>query len=65
MKNLKVNVNTVFKQKWQAQWNVCPDKTFFQISLVLKIFMLEWEKNNYYTNLYRTRLFYTQLSVKR
>ena len=20
----KVNVNSVFKQKWQVQWNVCP-----------------------------------------
>ena len=26
--DLKVNVNSVFKQKWQAQWNVCPDKLF-------------------------------------
>ena len=25
---LKINVNSVFKQKWQVQWNVCPDKLF-------------------------------------
>ena len=29
---LKVNVNSVFKQKWQAQWNVCPDYKPFQIN---------------------------------
>ena len=26
--DLRVNVNSVFKQKWQAQWNECPDKLF-------------------------------------
>ena len=26
--DLKVNVNSVFKQKWKAQWNACPDKLF-------------------------------------
>ena len=26
--DLKVNINSVFKQKWQAQWNVRPDKLF-------------------------------------
>ena len=26
--DLKVKVNSVFKQKWQAQWNACPDKLF-------------------------------------
>ena len=30
--DLKVNVNSVFKQKWQAQWNVCPDNKLFQIN---------------------------------
>ena len=30
--DLKVNVNSVFKQKWQAQWNVCPDNKQFQIN---------------------------------
>ena len=30
--NLKVNVDSVFKQKWQAQWNACPDKKLFQIN---------------------------------
>ena len=23
--DLKVNLTSVFKQKWQAQWNACPD----------------------------------------
>ena len=30
--DLKVNVNSVFKQKWQAQWNACPDNKIFQIN---------------------------------
>ena len=30
--DLKVNVNSVFKQKWQAQWNACPDNKLFQIN---------------------------------
>ena len=30
--DLKVNVNIVFKQKWQAQWNVCRYKKLFQIN---------------------------------
>ena len=30
--DLKVNVNTVFKQKWQAQWNACPDNKLFQLN---------------------------------
>ena len=30
--DLKVNVNSVFKQKWQAQWNTCPDNKLFQIN---------------------------------
>ena len=30
--DLKVIVNGVFKQKWQAQWNACPDNKLFQIS---------------------------------
>ena len=30
--DLKVNVNSVFKQKWQAQWNGCPDNKLFQIN---------------------------------
>ena len=30
--DLKVNVNSVFKQKWQVQWNVCPDNKLFQIN---------------------------------
>ena len=28
--DLKVNVNIVFKQKWYAQWNACPDNKLFQ-----------------------------------
>ena len=28
--DLKVNVNGVFKQKWQAHWNACPDNKLFQ-----------------------------------
>ena len=27
-----MNVNSVFRQKWQAQWNVCPDNKLFQIN---------------------------------
>ena len=30
--DLKVNVNIVFKQKWQAHWNACPDNKLFQIN---------------------------------
>ena len=30
--DLKVNVNSVFKQKWQAQSNVCPDNKLFQMN---------------------------------
>ena len=30
--DLKVNINRVFKQKWQAQWNVCADNKLFQIN---------------------------------
>ena len=30
--DLKVNVNSVFKQKWQAQCNACPDNKLFQIN---------------------------------
>ena len=30
--DLKVNVNNVFKQKWQAQRNVCIDNKLFQIN---------------------------------
>ena len=30
--DFKVNVNSVFKQKWQAQWNACPDNKLFQIN---------------------------------
>ena len=30
--DLKVNVNSVVKQKWQAQWNACPDNKLFQIN---------------------------------
>ena len=30
--DLKVNVNSVFKQKWQAQWDVCPNNKLFQIN---------------------------------
>ena len=30
--DLKVNVNSVFKQKWQAQWNACPDNIQIQIN---------------------------------
>ena len=30
--DLKVNVNSVFKQNWQAQWNLCPDNKLFQIN---------------------------------
>ena len=29
---MKVNVNSVFKQKWQAQWNACPDNKLFQVN---------------------------------
>ena len=36
--DLKVNVNSVFKQKWQAQWNACPDK-LFQINPTVGDFM--------------------------
>ena len=27
--DLKMNVNSVFKQKWQAQWNMCPGNKLF------------------------------------
>ena len=27
-----MNVNSVFKQRWQAQWNACPDNKLFQIN---------------------------------
>ena len=27
--DMKVNVNSVFKQKWQAHWNACPDNKLF------------------------------------
>ena len=27
-----MNVNSVFKQKWQAQWNACPNNKLFQIN---------------------------------
>ena len=30
--DFKVNVNSVFTQKWQAQWNACPDNKLFQIN---------------------------------
>ena len=30
--DLKVNVNSVFKQKWQAQCNACPENKLFQIN---------------------------------
>ena len=30
--DLKVNVNSVFKQKWQVQWNACPNNKLFQIN---------------------------------
>ena len=30
--DMKVNVNSVFKQKGQAQWNACPDNKLFQIN---------------------------------
>ena len=30
--DLKVNVNSVFKQKWQTHWNACPDNKLFQIN---------------------------------
>ena len=30
--DLKVNVKSVLKQKWQAQWNACPDNKLFQIN---------------------------------
>ena len=30
--DLKVNVNSVFKQKWQVQWNACPDNKLFRIN---------------------------------
>ena len=36
--DLKVNVNSVFKQKWQAQWNVCPDNKLFQINPIVRDF---------------------------
>ena len=29
---MKVNVNSVFKQKWPAQWNPFPDNKLFQIN---------------------------------
>ena len=31
--DFKVNVTSVFKQKWQAQWNAFPDNKLFQINL--------------------------------
>ena len=37
--DLKVNVNSVLKQNWQAQWNVCPDNKLFQKTLQEEIFM--------------------------
>ena len=30
--DLKVNVNSVYKQKWQAHLNACPDNKLFQIN---------------------------------
>ena len=36
--DLKVNVNIVFKQKWQAQWNACPDNKLFQINPTVEHF---------------------------
>ena len=34
----KVNVNSVFKGKWQAQWNACPDNKLFQINPTVGVF---------------------------
>ena len=40
--DLKVNVNSVFKQTWQAQWNVCPDNKLLQINPTVGDFMFGW-----------------------
>ena len=39
--DLKVNVNSVFKEKWQAQWNACPENKLFQINPTVGSF-LRW-----------------------
>ena len=38
--DLKVNVNSVFKQKWQAQWNAYPDNKLLLLHLSLCSFIL-------------------------
>ena len=39
--DFKVNVNSVFKEKWQAQWNACPENKLFQINPTVGSF-LRW-----------------------
>ena len=68
--DLKMNVNSVFKQKWQAQWNVCPDNKLFQINpIVGELYVwtgLSHREEIVITQaLHRTHLFDTQLSVER
>ena len=38
--DLKVNVNSVFKQKWQAQLNACPNNKLFQINPTVGDFLV-------------------------
>ena len=37
--DLKVNVNSIFKRKWQAQSNMCPDNKLFEINPTVGDFM--------------------------
>ena len=55
--DLNVNVNSVFKQKWQVQWNVCPDSKLFQINPTVGDFYV-------WTGLsYREEVFITQAHI--
>ena len=67
--DLKVNVNSVFKQKWQAQWNACPDKNLFQINPIVGDFYV-WTGLSHREEIVITRAhightYFTQLSVER
>ena len=37
--DFKVNVNSVFKQNWQAMWNACPNNKLFQINPTVGSFL--------------------------
>ena len=62
--DLKVNVNSVFKQKWHAQWNACPDNKLYipNKPYSMRFLCLDWfisyGGNSYNSSLYRTHLFH-------